>query len=79
MATSDRRPVEWEYTYTTDGEEWHSKYFQYLSDARDFAEWIATRNESNKEFNHFARRMVVVATSDFFDRSKPDPCIRMAW
>ena len=74
------KQIEWEFTYSTDGgETWSTNYFESLDDARAFANKVADANESPRGFQCFARKMVVVATSDFFDSTKQGGAIRMAW
>lgn len=69
---------DWEYTFTVDAENWESHVFETLDEARDFAVGILGANEENPKFASYARRMVVVSTSDFYDRSMTGGSVRIA-
>ena len=70
--------VVWKYCFTEDGDNWNTFCFKTLSKARKFAREVSDANEANREFAHFACRMMVVMTEDFFDESKPGGAVRLA-
>lgn len=63
--------MEWEFNYRFDDGEWHACMFSDLDDARSFANaQRAYARSAGKDFDSFARRLVVVSTYDFYDYSK---------
>lgn len=70
MTGSGAQEYNYEYAYTTDDETWHSVLFETLEEARGYATRVVAENEENPKFMSYARRMVLVSLSDFFDESK---------
>lgn len=57
----------YEFSYTVDGDTWLTVLFEDLDDARDFASEVREENRGNKQLSFYARRLVQVQTTDFFD------------
>lgn len=69
--------VNWEVTYTTDGESWTKELFELVDDARGYATEVIAENKGKPRFQMYVRRMVVVNFHDFLDRDIPGGLVRV--
>lgn len=54
-----------------DGNDWHTRIFERLEDARAYVRMLAAENEGNGRFGWFADRFVQVANDSFLEEEDP--------
>lgn len=59
--------ADYDFTWTTDGENWKRRLFGDLDELRDFAGDLVGANEENPEFKFYGRRSEVMDTCDMLD------------
>ena len=75
---NDFMQADYDFTWTTDGENWDRKLFVGLDDLRDFASDLVSANEENPELKFYGRRYEVMNTCDMLDYGIHPESVRLA-